>query len=423
MYVRQRIPSQHQLAAKTFSVVYQGVQTDDPSAYWPGWLGINRDGWVADFKPPSRWPSDLKRRWCVTVGTGYGTPLVVDDAIYQHARQGEEEVVWCLDRKTGETRWRQSHPVPFKMGGGGESHGKGPKSNAYYADGRLFTLSISGILSAWDAKTGSLLWRRDKASEFDTTHPYWGASTSPIVDQNRVIVHFGNDERGVLVAHDVETGQQLWAQGDDGAAYASPLVVEIDGVRQVVEWNHRALVGVKIDTGEKLWEQPFPHEGTNQNMPTPTFDKGRILVGGENRGLYSYRPTRDGDTWNVAERWFQDKVALDMTSAVVNDGLLFGFSHYGSGRLFCLDTETGDVLWQGPGRAGQNATFLAFPGHVVALMNHGELKIIKASRTAMDEIQSYKVAERQTWAAPVLLDDGVLIKDTTELTYWGFGDE
>ncbi|MEC9008564.1 MAG: hypothetical protein VX877_04835, partial [Planctomycetota bacterium] len=28
-----------------------------PSPYWPGWLGPDRNGWVAGFKSPARWPA------------------------------------------------------------------------------------------------------------------------------------------------------------------------------------------------------------------------------------------------------------------------------------------------------------------------------------------------------------------------------
>ena len=85
---------------------------------------------------------------------------------------------------------------------------------------------------------------------------------------------------------------QEWVsgQGEDGPCYSSPLLVEHEGIRQVIEWNHRALVGVESKTGKLLWEFPFPHTGTNQNMPTPSFDKGRVLLGGENRGLHGIEP-------------------------------------------------------------------------------------------------------------------------------------
>ena len=30
---------------------------------WPGWLGPERNGRVADFEPPTVWPKSLERAW------------------------------------------------------------------------------------------------------------------------------------------------------------------------------------------------------------------------------------------------------------------------------------------------------------------------------------------------------------------------
>ena len=109
-----------------------------------------------------------------------------------------------------------------------------------------------------------------------------------------------------------------------------------------------------------------------------------------------------------------------MSSAVVNDGRLYGFSHFGLGRFFCADCHTGEVLWQGPERTGENAAFLAFPGHVMALVNHGELQVIAAKPDGYKKVASWKVSGNRTWAAPVLLKKGILIKDEEHLTYWSF---
>lgn len=385
---------------------------------WTGWLGQNRDGWVADFEPPKAWPKSLHKVWSVDVGTGYGSPLVVDQHIFQHARQGDTEVVHCLDRATGDVKWQKNWAVPFKTAGGGEYHGNGPKSCPVFADGRLFTMSIDGTLSAWDAATGRRLWHRNYGADFKSSHPNWGASTSPLVDGTSVFVHFGTDEAGVLVALDAASGKELWKHGKDGPSYSSPLIAEIDGVRQIVEWNHRALVGVESQTGEFLWEFPFPHVGSDQNMPTPTVHNGRVLLGGENRGIHSIRPQRRDQKWTVTDEWHQKKLALDMSSAVINEGLLYGFSHYDKGRLFCLAPKTGDVLWTSPPRTGRNVMFLATKGYIAALISNGELRILKASPRAYTPVASYRVAKNHTWAPPVLLNDGILIKAQHRLTKW-----
>ena len=205
-----------------------------------------------------------------------------------------------------------------------------------------------------------------------------------------------------------------------GPCYSSPLLVKIGVVRQVVEWNHRVLAGIESASGRLLWEYPFPHETHNQNMPTPVFHKGRVLLGGENRGVHSIEPLYKAGKWTVKKRWSQKKVALDMASAIVNGDLLYGLSHYDKGRFFCLDMETGEIRWMGPPRTGQNVMFLAIPGYVLALVSHGELHILTASGEGFKKVASYEVADSQTWAPPVLLKGSILVKDHETLTRWDF---
>ena len=389
---------------------------------WPGLLGPRRDGWVEHFKIPARWPKQLKKEWSVEVGAGYGTPLVEGKRVYQHARQGEEEVVWCVDLASGKQIWRKSYKTPFKIGGGGERHGKGPKSCPVMADGRLFTLSITGMIHAWDVESGSLLWRKDYRGKWEKgNQPNWGVSTSPIVDGDRLIVHLGNDGVGALLAFDVKSGQEVWRQGEHGTSYSSPLLVEIAGVRQVVQWNHETLAGVESRTGKLLWEYPAPHRSHNQNMPTPVFHKGRILLGGENRGIKCLEPLLKGGKWSVNRLWHQRKVALDMSTAVINGDHLYGMSHFKMGQIFCLDPRDGTIRWLSEGRIGQNVAFLALEGHVAALRANGELRIIAADPAAYRARAAYQVAPDQTWAPPVLLDRKILIKDLNRLTLWSVG--
>ena len=85
---------------------------------WPGLLGPHRNGWVDDFIVPEKWPDRLKQMWRVEVGSGYGTPLVDGGRVYQHSREGDEEVVRCLDLKDGHEGWRIWGSFLVKRGGG-----------------------------------------------------------------------------------------------------------------------------------------------------------------------------------------------------------------------------------------------------------------------------------------------------------------
>lgn len=389
---------------------------------WTGWLGPNRDGQVSDFQPPKSWPKSLKKVWTQEVGAGYGSPIVSNGRAYQHARQGEEEVVWCVDLKTGKVQWRKSDDAPFKIAGGGEYHGKGPKSCPVLAKNKLITLSITGLMTTWDAETGKQLWQLDTGAQYKKKHPRWGVSTSPIIDEDRVIAHIGTDGHGTLMALDISSGKKVWTHGEDGPSYSSPLLVELEGVKQVIDWNEKALIGVESKTGKLLWEYPYPQKLTDQNMPTPVFHKGMILLGAENRGIRGLSPVLQNGKWTVREKWYQKGVALNMSTAIINDDLLYGLSHYGRGRIFCLDPKSGQVLWQGAERTGQHATFLSISGYVLVLIDTGELRILKATGKAYQQVASYRVSESATWAPPVLLSEGLLVKDKNSLTLWALGN-
>src|SRR5438128_2548823 len=115
-----------------------------PGQDWPQWRGPQRDGSLTTYAEPTSWPDKLTQRWKVEVGTGYATPIVVGNRVYAFARQQENEVMRAIDADSGKVVWETGYPAPFKMNPATARHGPGPKSTPTYANGRLFTLRISG---------------------------------------------------------------------------------------------------------------------------------------------------------------------------------------------------------------------------------------------------------------------------------------
>jgi outer membrane protein assembly factor BamB len=157
------------------------------------------------------------------------------------------------------------------------------------ADGRLFTLGITGVLSAWDAASGRQLWRKSFETAHRATAPAFGTAMSPVVDGNRLIAFVGGDGDGALTAFDVKTGAPLWAWKGDGPGYASPVIATWDGVRQVVTQSQNALVGVAADTGALLWKRELktPYE---QNSVTPIVSQALVIYSGLDAPLTAVRP-------------------------------------------------------------------------------------------------------------------------------------
>jgi hypothetical protein len=68
----------------------------------------------------------LKPGWKASVGLGHASPVVVGQAVYVFAREGNDEVASAFDLASGRRLWRQSYPAPYTMNPAATSHGPGP---------------------------------------------------------------------------------------------------------------------------------------------------------------------------------------------------------------------------------------------------------------------------------------------------------
>ena len=128
------------------------------------------------------------------VGAGHASPVVAGNRVVVHTRQGNREIVAAYDLQSGKQLWQDGVDAPYTMNPAATGHGPGPKSTPAIADGRVFTLGISGIFSAHDLATGKLLWRKNAPP----APPEFGTATSPMVDGTNVIAFLGGTKRGAL---------------------------------------------------------------------------------------------------------------------------------------------------------------------------------------------------------------------------------
>ena len=354
------------------------------------------------------------------VGIGHSSPVVAGGRVYLFSRGGEEEALQAFELATGKRLWRQAYAAPYTVNSAAFSHGPGPKATPVVAGGRVFTFGISGILSAFDAASGRVVWRKEFGKEFPSTAPTYGAAQSPVVDRGRVIVHVGGGGGGALTAFDAETGAVVWAWKGDGPGYGSPVVAEIAGTRQVITLTESLLVGVAADSGRLLWKVPFTTEYT-QNAVTPVVQGNVVIVSGLDHPVRALRVVAaKGGGWTAETVWENPDVALYMSSPVLVAGRLYGFSHKKKGQFFCLDAATGKTLWLSEGRQGDNASLVAAGGAILALVTEGELIVFEAGGAAFKVLRRYTVAETPTWAHLAVVGDGILVKDAGSLAYLRF---
>ena len=208
-----------------------------------------------------------------------------------------------------------------------------------------------------------------------------------------------------------------WSWDGDGPAYGSPVIAEVEGVRQVITFTQENLVGVAADTGQLLWSRPFTTPSTTTSQ-TPQIYEGDVIQTGRANGVTRFRIVREGNAWTTEDVWRTDEVGLHMTNPVVVDGVLYGLSHLNSGQYFGLDLDTGEVLWTSAPRQAENAAILNAGGTIVSLQDDAELVVLPSSRTGFEPVQRYEVAESATWTQPTLAGNRVYVKDVETLTLW-----
>lgn len=377
------------------------------------WRGPNRDGVVQGFTAPQAWPETLVKRWTVEVGAGYATPLVVGNRVFVFSRLGENETMTALDGDSGKVVWQQSYPAPFAMNPATKAHGPGPKSTPVYFNGRLYSIGMTGVVTAWDAASGKQVWQKPGTG---VAMEYTSHSFSPLVDAGHVIFHVGGKDKGALTAFDLTTGVVRWSWAGDGPGYASPIVANLGGTRQIIVPTQAKLVSVDAATGALLWERPLVHQFSS-NAITPIVYGQAVIVAGTGP-LMEIAVARRGTQWTTEQVWENTELPLRFTTAVLAGDTLFGMSGRNAGQYYAMDARSGKALWTSDGRQAAHASIARSGDLVLSLESDGELVVLRNSATAFEPLRRYKVADTETWAQPAFSGNRILVKDVTSLTLW-----
>ena len=391
------------------------LRAQRPPNEWTQWRGPNRDASTSAPSDPKAWPEKLMQKWKVEVGLGYATPLVVGNRVYQWARQGEREVMMALDADSGKVVWETGHTAAFTMQSATVQHGPGPKSTPVYSNGRLFSIGMTGIITAYDAASGKQLWQKPASpvAMFYTTHAF-----SPVIEQGMVIFHVGGHNDGALTAYDVNTGAEKWSWKGDGPGYGSPVVLDVAGTRQIVTITQGKLVSVEAATGTLLWERPFVIANFTNSITPVVYNGNTVIVSGNGGPTTAVAVARRNNQWVTETLWENADIPLRMSDALIVGDTLFGMANRNAGQYFAVDAKTGKTLWTSEGRQAGHAAIARAGDLFFSLEDDGELVVLRNSPTAFEPLHRYKVAEAATWAPAAYSGNRILVKDVSSLSLW-----
>ena len=397
---------------------------------WPDWRGENRDGvWDTSGIVEKFESDDIRTKWSAPIGPGYSGPTVSSGRVYvtdRLERPTQAERVLCFDEETGEQIWKHQYDCVYENVG----YQAGPRTSVVINEGKAYSLGTMGHLFCFDAPTGRVLWHRDLSSEYEINMPIWGIASTPLLIDEKIIVHVSGSENACVVAFHKDTGKELWRSLNDRAGYAAPILIEKKGVRVVVNWTENSLSGLDPETGEIYWRFPWT-TGSGMSISTPVLYRDHIFVSAFYSGSLLVKL---GDDYKSAEKVWQrageseretDALHCVMNTPVIRDDFIYGVDSYG--ELRCLDFHTGDRIWEDLSAVKRdrwaNIHFIQQGDRTWMFNEHGELLITELSPEGFREISRASLIEPTrkqlprgvTWSHPAFANKHVFIRNDERL--------
>ena len=376
---------------------------------WPQWLGPTRDNVSREKIAP--WTEPPKVVWKKAVGEGHSSPIVAHDRAYLHVRVAgkDEEEILVVDAKTGEDVWRRTTPrAPFKS-----PFGVGPRATPLVHGNKLYTFGVTGVLSCWEEATGKPVWQIDTLKEFNASNLLFGASCSPVIEGDLLLVNVGGPGASI-VAFKKDTGEVAWKALDDKASYSSPIVVGSGADREVVFLTQQGLVGLSPADGKVRWKCPLVDK-LSESSTTPVLAGGLLIGSSVTTG--SVALALNGE--KTAEAWKNPKLTCYISTPVEagkETYLVTGtILPPPSATLHCVESATGKILWSKTAIGQYHAALLRMAdGKLLMLDDAGNLALLDPDPKEYKELARSKVCG-PTWAHPALSNGKLYLRDKKEL--------
>jgi len=388
------------------SLSQQSSRADD----WPHWRGAGGNGVALNAKPPTEWSSSSNVKWKVAIpGQGSGSPVVWGDQVFvvsgvpasatasaeqtrpeqssRRSRFGRRRggaplqtlkfTVFCFDRNTGKELWS-------KVAAEAKPHQATHSTNNFASaspctDGKHVYAHFGSRGLYCYTMDGEFKWKRDDLGKMETRNSF-GEGSSPTLSGNRIIVPWDHEGRSALFSLNKLTGKTVWkVERDEPTNWATPLVIEVAGKKQIVMNGQNMARAYDFDSGKELWACGGQ---TQRPCASAVAGGGLVFIGSGFRGSYlgAFKPTGRGDiegTDNVV--WTLDRNTPDVASPLLSGDRLY-FYKAKTGMLTCVDAATGKSHYSSMRVPGLDTTYaspIAAGGYVFLTSRNGKTVVIK----------------------------------------------
>lgn len=391
------------------------------AADWPQFQGPNRDGTSPETGIARDWPDDgPKELWSVRLSPGYGGPAIHSGEVFLLDREKHTtDILRCIDLESGNEQWAFEHESP------GSTGHPGSRTPPTVDDEAVYVVGLMGDFYCVDRKSHTLRWHINLVMDYGVKLPNWGIAQAPLFYENLVIVAPQADD-AFLVAFDKKTGKEVWkSEGLGLPGYASPSIVTLGGVQQVVVLSastkdgdsKSTVAGLALDTGKTLWT----YEGWYCKIPIPyptiLPDDRLFITGGYDAGSVMLQVGQQDGAFVAKELFKLDKdvCASQIQQPLYHEGHLYvgSNSNEGMGGLRCF-TLDGKLLWSTADEDTlptiERGNLLLVDGLILGIQgDEGTLHLIEPSPEGYKELAQASVFRGKKIWTPMALSQGKLV--------------
>lgn len=321
------------------------------AAQWPQFRGPDGQGHSSERGLPLEWSESRNIVWKTPVpGVGWSSPVVAGGRVWmttavdsgEGRRGGASSLrVLAFDEATG----RELVNVElFQLRSAGDIHPKNSRASPTpILDGDRVYVHFGAEGTAALTTSGEIVWTT--RLRYESQH---GDGGSPVLVGDLLIVSCdGNDVDAFVVGLDKHTGKTRWKTNrrrPSDQAYTTPLVIRVGERDQVVSVGAYRAAAYDPATGREIWRVGYP-EGFS-NVPRPVFGHGLVYIatGFNVPTLIAVRADGQGDVTRTHIAWtLQRGVPYTPSPVLAGDAL---YVVHDIGILSALDARTGTALWQ-----------------------------------------------------------------------------
>jgi len=321
-------------------------------------------------------------------------------------------VVLCLDRNSGKEIWRQIATTKIPHQGAHNDNDFAPASPT--TDGKhLYCWFGSAGLFCYDLQ-GNKIWEK-KLGEVKVGSSL-GEGCSPVLHEGKLVIVRDHAGQSTIEVLDAKTGKLLWKRDrDEGNAWATPRIVQHSGKTQVITTASGFVRSYDLDTGDIIWQCSGL---TGNAIPCPVIEGDHVICMSGYQG-YSAMAIPLNETGDISDSdkilWKKERGTPYIPSPLLYEGLLY-YNQSNQSILTCLDAKTGEVAF-GPERVGELSNIYASPvgagGKVYLTGRNGNTLVLK--RGPEYKVTALNKLDERFDASPALAGNQLFLRGAKHL--------